>query len=177
MSAQRNPGELDRLIETGVGIVAEELNDSSQNVHLQNELEAFNNETRFLRTRSIVWGALLVLFVAGLAFVFTFEENLADWSWSGTLPRNPVLAAEKILAISPIFVRAFWILSRKCCRSSHGSQMENIGRAHRYILLFFSLGLRDHPVMPSLRPTCLGASFVFQQCVCNRPRVPNFGAC
>jgi hypothetical protein len=106
MSAQRN-GELDRLIETGVDIVEEELNDSSQNVHLQSELEAFNNETRVLRTRSIVWGALLVLFVAGLGFVFTFEANLADWSWSGTLPRNPVLAAEKILAISPIFVRAF----------------------------------------------------------------------
>jgi hypothetical protein len=108
MSSQSHD-ELGRLIETGIEAVVEnELSDSQNGRPLSHadQLEAFQRETRFLRTRSIVWGALIVLFVAGLAVVFAFEGILADWSWSGTLPKNPASAADKILAISPVIVRA-----------------------------------------------------------------------
>jgi len=105
MSSQSND-QLGRLIETGIDAIIDD--DSSQTGHPRShadQLEAFKNETRFLRTRSIIWGTLIVLFVAALAFVFAFEQTLADWSWSGTLPKDPAKAAEKILAISPIIVR------------------------------------------------------------------------
>jgi hypothetical protein len=108
MSSQSND-QLGRLIETGVEtIIDDELNDSRQNGHPRShadELEAFKNETRFLRMRSIIWGTLIILFAAALAFVFAFEQTLADWSWSGTLPKDPAKAAGKILAISPVIVR------------------------------------------------------------------------
>ena len=107
MSSQND--QLGRLIETGVeAIIDNDLNDSGGNSHPRSyadELEAFKEETRFLRMRSIIWGALFVLFVVALAIVFAFEGTLAEWSWSGALPKDPAKAAEKILAISPVIVR------------------------------------------------------------------------
>ena len=103
----QSSGELGRLIETGVEVtvrVEGELNDAQPRSHAD-ELEAFKEETRFLRTRSIIWGSLVVLFTAGLVFVFAFEEILANWSWSGILPKNPAVAADRVLDISPIIVR------------------------------------------------------------------------
>ena len=116
MTSQTN-GEIGRLIEAGVEAVIEnELNESNGHPRsYADELEAFKKETRFLRVRSIVWGVLIVLFVVALAIVFAFEGILADWSWSGTLPRDPAMAAEKILTISPVIVRAFgFLLWRRC---------------------------------------------------------------
>jgi len=100
-----NNGELDHLIETGFE-VAVEVEPSAQRSHsYAEELEAYKKETRFLRTRAIVWGTLTALFVLGLVFVFHFQEQLARWSWSGNLPKNPDQAAAKILSISPVIVR------------------------------------------------------------------------
>jgi membrane dipeptidase len=109
-----NTDELGRLIAVGVEAVIEDgLNDNGQPRTHADELEAFKNETRFLRTRSTIWGALVVLFVAALAFVFAFENILADWSWSDSLPKNPIKAADKLLEISPIIVRRFKLVMRE----------------------------------------------------------------
>lgn len=69
------------------------------------ELERYKKESHFLRTRAIIWGILIVLFILGLSFVFKFEDQLAEWSWTATLPKNPDKAAAKILAVSPVIVR------------------------------------------------------------------------
>jgi membrane dipeptidase len=105
MTSQNN-SEQDRLIDP----------DPHSSTGYAQELEAYKKESRFLRTRAIVWGALTVLFVLGLVSVFQFQEQLAEWSWTGTLPRNPDLAAAKILAISPVIVRF----------SNHFHQMDGI---------------------------------------------------
>ena len=95
------------LIAAGVESIVDEHHASVHPRTYDEELEAFKNETRFLRTRSMVSGALIVLFTFGLAFVFGCEEILSDWSWSGKLPKNPARAADKILAISPVIVSHF----------------------------------------------------------------------
>lgn len=97
-----------QLIQTGVGVVEHEI-EHEQNGHHQptyeEQIEAYIAETRYLQRRSIVWGAVTVLFVAALAVVFWLESTLEDWSWSGTLPKNADIAAQKVLTISPIIVR------------------------------------------------------------------------
>lgn len=115
-SQNQDNGSINRLVEAGMEAVEEELNSDShqQNGHHRShaeEIEAYEDETRFLRTRAIIWGTLTFLFVIGLAFVFSFQNTLADWSWSGTLPRNSVSAAAKILAISPVIVRRIYYVS------------------------------------------------------------------
>jgi hypothetical protein len=109
MSNQTND-VLGRLIEVGVESDTDEHQYSVAPRTYAEELEVFREETRFLRTRSVIWGALIALFVFGLAFVFGFEGTLADWSWSGTLPKNPTRAADKILAIAPVLVSYFGLV-------------------------------------------------------------------
>jgi membrane dipeptidase len=105
MASHNNGDELDHLIETSVEVVIEAEESATGRQHPQSyaeALEAYKEETRFVRTRAIVWGTLTALFVLGLVFVFYFQDQLATWSLSGNLPRNPDLAALKILATSPV---------------------------------------------------------------------------
>jgi membrane dipeptidase len=55
--------------------------------------------------RTSVWGVLTVLFVLGLVLVFCFEDRFAEWPWSGVLPKDPMLAAKRIMDIAPVIVR------------------------------------------------------------------------
>jgi hypothetical protein len=57
--------------------------------------------------RTSVWGGLTVLFVLGLILVAVLHDSLADWSWSGRLPKDPMLAAWSIMDIAPVIVRCF----------------------------------------------------------------------
>lgn len=84
--------------------VEPEQNGHHQPTH-EEQIEAYMAETRYLQRRSIVWGALTVLFVAALAVVFGLEGTLGNWSWSGKLPKNADAAAQRVLTISPIIVR------------------------------------------------------------------------
>jgi hypothetical protein len=143
MSSQNN-NDLGGLIQAGVTIVTEELDEPVLNGHPRghaDELEAFKRETILLRTRSIIWGALIVLFATALAFVFAFEGKLADWSWSGTLPRDPAAAADNILAISPVIVRVTrFVFGERDVADRNGIRIGDIGWAHWYALLRLNVG-------------------------------------
>jgi membrane dipeptidase len=102
----RHNDELESLIGSNFRRAADELDGS--NVHCpstRSEEWEDREEILFLRLRSVIWDALALILFLGLAFVFVFQDNMADWAWSGTLPRNPALAASRILDLAPIIVR------------------------------------------------------------------------
>jgi hypothetical protein len=59
--------------------------------------------------RKSVWGGLIALFIVGLVCMAFFQEKLAGlpWfsRWVDALPRDPDLAALRVLESSPILVR------------------------------------------------------------------------
>ncbi len=58
------------------------------------------------RTRGAVWSALTALMVAALVVLLFFQDSLPDRfaPWLGTLPKDPLLAALKILETAPVIV-------------------------------------------------------------------------
>jgi len=60
-----------------------------------------------LKTRGAVWGGLTFVFVAALVLVLFFQHLLpgAFYPWLGLLPKDPSLAALRILDNAPIIVR------------------------------------------------------------------------
>ncbi|KAK0454706.1 membrane dipeptidase-domain-containing protein [Armillaria borealis] len=56
------------------------------------------------RTRGAVWSALTALMVAALVVLLFFQDSLPDGfaPWLGTLPKDPLLAALKILETAPV---------------------------------------------------------------------------
>lgn len=60
-----------------------------------------------VRTRGIVWGILTFIFLLGLVFVLFFSDRFADtlYPWVGQLPKDPQLAALRILDNAPVIVR------------------------------------------------------------------------
>ena len=99
----RHNDELESLLSSGFGRTVDDLEGS--NVHCPRTRTDREDKILFLRLRSVIWDALVLILFLGLAFVFAFQKNIADWAWSGTLPRNPALAASRILDLAPIIVR------------------------------------------------------------------------
>jgi hypothetical protein len=64
--------------------------------------------------RATVWGALTVLFVTGLFGMLLFQDWFAgkEWflGWTDRLPRDPMMAAMRIMDIAPVIVRCTNIL-------------------------------------------------------------------
>jgi membrane dipeptidase len=60
--------------------------------------------SRATMARTVIWGLLTLVFAIGLVLVFVFEDNLARWSWSDSLPKDPVAAARKVLGVAPVIV-------------------------------------------------------------------------
>ena len=59
---------------------------------------------RTVRIRALVWTALAVVFVVGVILVLVDPSHLRDHGWSGKLPRDPNLAARRLLASAPVIV-------------------------------------------------------------------------
>lgn len=74
--------------------------------------------------RRVVWSILILAFSIGLVLVLRFGEYLP---WTGTLPKDPVEAALRVLDISPTIVSQLPLLRLDC----HGREMSQ-GRSHWY---------------------------------------------
>lgn len=62
--------------------------------------------SRSLHIRSVVWAALGTVFVIAVVLVLVDPGHLRDKGWSGKLPRDPNLAAQRLLNSAPVIVRA-----------------------------------------------------------------------
>jgi membrane dipeptidase len=69
------------------------------------EDETVQRDSRTLRNRALVWSVLVVvvIFVAVVALVD--PSFVSDIGLSGKLPRDPKLAAQRVLDIAPVIVR------------------------------------------------------------------------
>ncbi|KAI9572382.1 membrane dipeptidase-domain-containing protein [Boletus coccyginus] len=72
--------------------------------HDDTEFAAAQQRTRTLHIRSVVWAALGVVFVVGVILALTDTGHLRDIGWSGKLPREPNLAARRLLDSAPVIV-------------------------------------------------------------------------
>ncbi|EGN99588.1 hypothetical protein SERLA73DRAFT_88074 [Serpula lacrymans var. lacrymans S7.3] len=78
-------------------------NGSQRNyAHDDDEHEAYKTRSRALIVRATVWSVLILLFVAGLVLVFAFSDFLSHFPWSGGLPKDPELAARRIMRSAPV---------------------------------------------------------------------------
>jgi len=73
--------------------------------HDDTDFAAAQQRTRTLRIRSVVWAALGVVFVVGVILALADTGHLRDIGWSGKLPRDPNLAARRLLDSAPVIVR------------------------------------------------------------------------
>lgn len=74
--------------------------------HDDAEFAAAQQGSRPLHIRSIVWAALGVVFVVGVILALVDPNHLRDHGWSGKLPRDPILAARRLLDSAPVIVCA-----------------------------------------------------------------------
>lgn len=60
-----------------------------------------------VKTRSIIWSTLTLVFIVILVPLVFFPQKISDslYPWIGLLPRDPALAALAILDKAPIIVR------------------------------------------------------------------------
>lgn len=73
------------------------------------EFAAAQQRFRTLHIRSVVWAALGVVFVVGVILAFIDPGKLRDHGWSGKLPRDPDLAAQRLLDSAPVIVSLCFI--------------------------------------------------------------------
>ena len=73
--------------------------------HDDAEFAAAQQRSRLVHIRSVVWAALGVLFVVGVILALVDPGHLRDNGWTGKLPRDPNLAARRLLDSAPIIVR------------------------------------------------------------------------
>ncbi|KAH7920684.1 hypothetical protein BV22DRAFT_1122623 [Leucogyrophana mollusca] len=66
------------------------------------EYDTAQKQSRALKIRSIVWTVLLLIFAVGVVLALVEPGKLRDLGWSGKLPRNPELAAQRILSVAPV---------------------------------------------------------------------------
>ena len=78
------------------------------------EFAVAQQRSRTAHVRSVVWAALGVVFVVGIILALVDPVHLRDYGWSGKLPRDPVIAAQRLLDSAPVIVRA-------CCSGSECS--------------------------------------------------------
>ncbi|KAF8835555.1 hypothetical protein BDN67DRAFT_975199 [Paxillus ammoniavirescens] len=70
--------------------------------HDDAEFEAAKQRAHALRIRSIVWAVLGVVFIVGVVLALAAPGHLRDHGWSGQLPRDPDLAAQRLLDSAPV---------------------------------------------------------------------------
>ncbi|KAF9231912.1 membrane dipeptidase-domain-containing protein [Melanogaster broomeanus] len=70
--------------------------------HDDSEFAPSQQRSHALRIRSVVWAVLGVVFVIGVVFALVDPGHLRDYGWSGKLPRDPVLAADRLLDSAPV---------------------------------------------------------------------------
>lgn len=95
------------LITAGMSGEAEPLihgNSSEQRnyAHDDAEHEAAQQQSRALRVRTIVWSLLGLLFIVGIVIGLVGPDYYADHGWSGALPKDPDLAARRLLDMAPV---------------------------------------------------------------------------
>jgi len=70
--------------------------------HDDAEFAAAQQRSRTLHIRSVVWAALGVVFIVGVILALVDPGHLRDNGWSGKLPRDPTLAARRLLSSAPV---------------------------------------------------------------------------
>ncbi|KIJ67460.1 hypothetical protein HYDPIDRAFT_166055 [Hydnomerulius pinastri MD-312] len=70
--------------------------------HNDSDYEASQQRSHGVRIRSIVWAVLGVVFVIGVVLALVDPGRLRDVGWSGKLPRDPDLAAQRLLDYAPV---------------------------------------------------------------------------
>ncbi|KAF8549011.1 hypothetical protein OG21DRAFT_1488871 [Imleria badia] len=70
--------------------------------HDDAEFVAAQQRSRTVHIRSVVWAALGVVFVVGVILALVDPGHLRDNGWSGKLPRDPILAARRLLDSAPV---------------------------------------------------------------------------
>jgi membrane dipeptidase len=78
--------------------------------HDDAEFDAAKQQAHALRIRSTVWAVLGVVFIVGVVFALAAPGHLRDHGWSGQLPRDPDLAAQRLLDSAPVIVRLSGVL-------------------------------------------------------------------
>ncbi|KAG1745536.1 membrane dipeptidase-domain-containing protein [Suillus paluster] len=66
------------------------------------EYETVRQDPHILRNRIIVWSALAVLFIVAVVVALVDPGFISDFGLSGKLPRDPELAAQRLLNIAPV---------------------------------------------------------------------------
>ncbi|KAG0702966.1 membrane dipeptidase-domain-containing protein [Suillus ampliporus] len=77
---------------------------SSENEPLisSTENDTVQQDSRILRNRVIVWSALVLLVVVGVVVALVDPSFTSHFGLSGKLPRDPELAAQRLLNIAPV---------------------------------------------------------------------------
>ncbi|KAI6135833.1 membrane dipeptidase-domain-containing protein [Pisolithus thermaeus] len=70
--------------------------------HDDAEHEAAQQQLRALRIRTIVWSLLGLLFIVGIVIVLVAPDHYGDYGWPGALPKDPDLAARRLLDMAPV---------------------------------------------------------------------------
>ncbi|KAI6121311.1 membrane dipeptidase-domain-containing protein [Pisolithus sp. B1] len=71
--------------------------------HDDEEHEAAQQQLlRALRIRTIVWSLLGLLFIVGIVIVLVGPDHYGDYGWPGALPKDPDLAARRLLDMAPV---------------------------------------------------------------------------
>ncbi|KAG6334054.1 hypothetical protein ID866_5042 [Astraeus odoratus] len=81
-------------------------NPSEQRNYAHDDVEndAAQQQSRAIRIRTIIWSILGLVFIVGIITVLVGPEHY-DSGWPGTLPKDPDLAAQKLLAMAPVIKR------------------------------------------------------------------------
>lgn len=62
------------------------------------------DDSRAVRNRVFVWSALAVIFIIAVVVVLVDPRFISDFGLSGKLPRDPQIAAQRLLDIAPVIV-------------------------------------------------------------------------
>ncbi|KAG8213528.1 membrane dipeptidase-domain-containing protein [Butyriboletus roseoflavus] len=78
--------------------------ESGQHNHANDDagFAAAQQRSRSLHIRSVVWAALGVVSIIGVILALVDSGHLRDIGWSGKLPRDPNLAARRLLDSAPV---------------------------------------------------------------------------
>lgn len=68
--------------------------------------EASLQQLRAIRIRTVTWSALTLVFIVAIVIFLMDPMHLRDHGWSGMLPKDPALAARRLLDMAPIIVRS-----------------------------------------------------------------------
>ena len=87
-------------------LIRSEESGQHNSAHGDAESLAAQQESRTLHVRSVVWTTLGVIFIVGVILALVDPGHLRDNGWTGMLPRDPDLAAQRLLDSAPVIVRS-----------------------------------------------------------------------